>query len=76
MPYSTGINTVLSNFEANLNYKDVTDPSIYIKLKLVDEDSYFIAWTTTPWTLPSNIALAVNEEFTYLKVKNEKLNEV
>lgn len=63
MPQSTGINTVLSNFEANLNYKEAKDPSIYIKFKIVDEDAYFMAWTTTPWTLPANIALAVNENF-------------
>jgi isoleucyl-tRNA synthetase len=70
MPYSNGCNTVLSNFEANMNYKDVDDPSVVITFPIVGTDNEaFVAWTTTPWTLPSNLALAVNPELTYVKMK-------
>lgn len=70
MPFSTACNTSLSNFEVALNYKEVSDPSIIVRLKIVgEEDSYVLAWTTTPWTLPSNTALCVNPELTYLRVK-------
>jgi isoleucyl-tRNA synthetase len=69
MPYSTGCTTVLSNFEANLNYKEVNDPSIYITFPIKSEPNVkFLAWTTTPWTLPSNLGIAVNPEFEYVKV--------
>jgi isoleucyl-tRNA synthetase len=72
MPFSTKCNTVLSNFEAGQNYKDVYDPAIVITFPLVDEPEVsLIAWTTTPWTLPSNLAAAVNPEFTYCKFVNE-----
>ena len=77
MPYSNGCATVLSNFEAGQNYKDVQDPSVYISFPLVkDPDVKMIAWTTTPWTLPSNLALAVNPDFDYVKLKDKKLGEV
>lgn len=69
MPYSNGCNTVLSNFETQQNYKDVVDPAIYITFPLKeDPDTKFVAWTTTPWTLPSNLALVVNPNFVYVKV--------
>lgn len=69
MPYSNACQTVLSNFEAGSNYKDTKDPAIIIKFPLLDDpDTNLIAWTTTPWTLPSNLACAVNPEFTYLKI--------
>ena len=69
VPYSVGVSTPLSNFEANLNYKDVQDPSITIRFKVLgEENSYFIAWTTTPWTLPSNLGLAVGEDLDYVQV--------
>lgn len=69
VPYSTGISTPLSNFEANLNYKTVQDPSITVAFPFVGlENTFFLAWTTTPWTLPSNMALAVGKKFTYVKV--------
>lgn len=69
MPYSTGCLTPLSNFEANQNYKEVSDPAVIISFPLVDEpDVSILAWTTTPWTLPSNIALCVNENLEYAKV--------
>ena len=62
--------TTLSNFEVSQGYKDITDISVYIKFKLVDEDNtYFLAWTTTPWTLPGNTALAINPKIDYVKVQ-------
>jgi isoleucyl-tRNA synthetase len=77
MPFSTKCNTVLSNFEAGSNYKDAKDPSLFITFPLVDEpDVNLIAWTTTPWTLPSNLAAAVNPEFVYLKVQDEATNKI
>eukprot|EP00820_Chromera_velia_P020185 Cvel_28875.t1-p1 / transcript=Cvel_28875.t1 / gene=Cvel_28875 / organism=Chromera_velia_CCMP2878 / gene_product=Isoleucine--tRNA ligase, cytoplasmic, putative / transcript_product=Isoleucine--tRNA ligase, cytoplasmic, putative / location=Cvel_scaffold3859:1-10575(-) / protein_length=950 / sequence_SO=supercontig / SO=protein_coding / is_pseudo=false len=74
MPYSTGCSTALSNFEANLNYKeDVPDPSVIVTFPTVEDPSVeFLAWTTTPWTLPSNLALCVNPEFEYLYIKTKK----
>jgi isoleucyl-tRNA synthetase len=60
---------VLSNFEAGSNYKDTKDPALYVTFPLVeDPEVSFVAWTTTPWTLPSNLTLAVNPEFVYLKI--------
>ncbi len=50
------------------SYKDDTDPSVYVKLKLKDSDAYLLAWTTTPWTLPSNTAAAVNRDLEYVEV--------
>ena len=69
MPFSTACNTVLSNFEAGSNYKEVGDPAIIITFPVLEEGSpvNFIAWTTTPWTLPSNLALAVNPGFDYVR---------
>ena len=68
MPFSTACNTVLSNFEAGSNYKDVSDPAIIVTFPMLsDPNCSFIAWTTTPWTLPSNLALAVNPTFTYVR---------
>ena len=77
MPYSNAVHTVLSNFEVQLNYKDVDDPSVWVSFPLVkDPNVKFLVWTTTPWTLPSNLALAVNPNFDYLKVKDLKRNEI
>jgi len=78
MPFSTACNTVLSNFEAGLNYKEQTkDPSVFITFPLVDEPgTSLMAWTTTPWTLPSNLACAVNPDFEYLKIKDEERDKV
>jgi isoleucyl-tRNA synthetase len=73
MPFSTACNTVLSNFEAGSNYKDVPDPEIIVTFPMVDDEkTCFIAWTTTPWTLPSNMAIAVNPKFTYVKFHDEE----
>ena len=69
--YDTQWATPLSKAEVTMDagaYIEVTDPSVYIKFKLVDEDAYLLAWTTTPWTLPGNTAVAVNPEVTYSKV--------
>lgn len=64
--------TTLSNFEVNQGYKDITDISVYVLMTLKDEDNtHFVAWTTTPWTLPGNVALAVGEDIDYVKVKLE-----
>ena len=71
VPFSTGLGTVLSNFEAGENYKDVQDPAVSVLFKIEDEDAYFAAWTTTPWTLPSNLCLCVNADLDYVKVKDE-----
>ncbi|KAM9927863.1 hypothetical protein OXX80_010184, partial [Metschnikowia pulcherrima] len=72
MPYSTGCTTPLSNFEAQQNYKDVNDPAVTIGFPLVDdENTWLVAWTTTPWTLPSNIGLAVHPELEYVKIFDE-----
>jgi isoleucyl-tRNA synthetase len=69
MPYSTGCKTPLSNFEAGLNYKDVKDPAVVVSFPIIGrENTSFVAWTTTPWTLPSNLALCVNPEMEYVKV--------
>ncbi|XP_054583697.1 isoleucine--tRNA ligase, cytoplasmic isoform X3 [Eptesicus fuscus] len=71
MPFSTACNTPLSNFESHQNYKDVQDPSIFITFPLVeDENISLVAWTTTPWTLPSNLALCVNPDMQYVKIKD------
>uniref|UniRef100_A0A672G759 Isoleucine--tRNA ligase, cytoplasmic n=1 Tax=Salarias fasciatus TaxID=181472 RepID=A0A672G759_SALFA len=72
MPYSTACNTPLSNFESNQNYKDVQDPSVIVNFPLIENEQIsLIAWTTTPWTLPSNLALCVNPELLYVKVKDK-----
>lgn len=76
MPYSTKCNTALSNFEAGQNYKDVIDPSIYFKLKIKEENKYFIVWTTTPWTLPSNLAICVNPELDYIELIDDSTNNI
>ena len=69
LPYCPRCATPLSNFEANQGYADVQDPSITLRFQSCDEaDLYFLAWTTTPWTLPSNLALAVSPEVEYVLV--------
>ncbi len=73
MPFSAKLGTPLSNFEANLNYKDVDDPSLTVTFPLVDEPgTSLLVWTTTPWTLPSNLAIMVKKEMEYAKVKELK----
>eukprot|EP00555_Chaetoceros_dichaeta_P003208 CAMPEP_0198249896 /NCGR_PEP_ID=MMETSP1447-20131203/1263_1 /TAXON_ID=420782 /ORGANISM="Chaetoceros dichaeta, Strain CCMP1751" /LENGTH=1167 /DNA_ID=CAMNT_0043934629 /DNA_START=67 /DNA_END=3570 /DNA_ORIENTATION=- len=73
MPFSTACGTPLSNFEAGLNYKDVRDPAVVVQFPLLDDlTTSFIAWTTTPWTLPSNIALCVHDTMEYVKILDVK----
>ncbi len=74
VPFSTALGTGLSNFEATSNYQEVQDPAITIVFKVKDDDCYLTAWTTTPWTLPSNLALCVNKELDYVKVLDKKYN--
>ena len=69
MPYCPRCGTALSSHEVAQGYKDVKDLTCTAKFKLVDEDKYLLAWTTTPWTLPSNLALCVNKSFDYCDVK-------
>ncbi|KAF2884395.1 hypothetical protein ILUMI_21774 [Ignelater luminosus] len=71
MPYSTACNTPLSNFESGQNYKDVVDPAVTVTLPLIgDKDgASLLIWTTTPWTLPSNLAACVNPTLVYVRVK-------
>ncbi|MBM3199158.1 MAG: isoleucine--tRNA ligase, partial [Chlamydiae bacterium] len=72
MPFSTKLGTPLSNFEANLNYKDVDDPSLTICFSLEEEPNVsLLVWTTTPWTLPSNLAVLVKKDLLYVKVRAE-----
>lgn len=73
MPYSTELRSPISNTESSENYKEVTSPSIFVKFKVKDsEDTYFIAWTTTPWTLPSNLILCIHKEITYVYVLDKE----
>ena len=73
MPFSAKLGTPLSNFEANLNYKDVDDPSLTVKFTLKDkEKTSMLVWTTTPWTLPSNLALVVNPKMSYVTIKDNQ----
>jgi isoleucyl-tRNA synthetase len=70
VPYCPRCGTALSSHEVSQGYKDVKEASVYVKFKLKNEDKYMLAWTTTPWTLPSNIALVVNKNFDYVEVLN------
>ena len=72
LPYSPALATPLSNFEVNLGgYQDVVDQALTVRFKMDGEkNTYFLAWTTTPWTLPSNLALALGPDITYVKVRD------
>ena len=69
VPYCPRCGTPLSAQEVSQGYKTVKERSAVVRFKVVGEDAYFLAWTTTPWTLPSNVALCVNPDETYCKVK-------
>ena len=69
VPYCPRCGTPLSSHEVAQGYKDVKERSAVVRFKVKGEDAYFLAWTTTPWTLPSNVALCVNPAETYVKVK-------
>ncbi|NLV83478.1 MAG: isoleucine--tRNA ligase [Spirochaetales bacterium] len=74
LPYSPALATPLSNFEVNLGgYQDVSDPAVTVRFKLDDMDNtYMLAWTTTPWTLPSNLALALGPDIDYVMVLDKQ----
>jgi isoleucyl-tRNA synthetase len=73
VPYCPRCGTPLSSHEVNLGYKDDTpDPSVFVRFKLKEQaDTYFLVWTTTPWTLPGNVALAVGADVDYVKMRGE-----
>ena len=71
MPYCPRCGTALSSHEVAQGYKDVKDLTCIAKFKIVNENKYILAWTTTPWTLPSNLALCVNQSYEYVEVKTE-----
>jgi isoleucyl-tRNA synthetase len=76
MPYSAKLGTPLSNFEAGENYKEVDDPALTVAFSLLDEpETAILAWTTTPWTLVSNLALMVGPEIDYVKVLHKESNK-
>ena len=70
VPYCPRCGTPLSSHEVAQGYKDVKERSAIVRFKVKGEDAYILAWTTTPWTLPSNVALCVNPDENYVKVKN------
>lgn len=77
LPYSFGATTPLSNFEANLDYRETDDPSITLRLKVVEGNAVvrpgdeLLIWTTTPWTLPGNLAVAVGPDLDYVRIDDE-----
>lgn len=78
MPYCPRCETPLSNFEVNEGYQDnVPDPSLYVKFKLKNNEASLLAWTTTPWSLPGNAAIAVNpeEQYVYVQLNDESAPE-
>ncbi len=72
LPQDPKSETVLSSHELALGYRETKDPSVYVLFKLVNEDEHFLVWTTTPWTLISNVALAVGSDIDYVKIKTER----
>ncbi|WP_127836594.1 isoleucine--tRNA ligase [Clostridium prolinivorans] len=68
VPYCPRCGTALSSHEVAQGYKDVKDSSVYVKFKVKGQNKYILVWTTTPWTLPSNVALAVNKSYDYVEV--------
>ena len=71
VPYCPRCGTALSSHEVAQGYKTVKEKSIFVKFKIKNSDGYFLAWTTTPWTLPSNVALCMNPDEDYVKIKAE-----
>ena len=76
VPYCPRCGTPLSSHEVAQGYKDVKERSAIVRFKIVGEDAYFLAWTTTPWTLPSNVALCVNPKEDYVKIKNPSEDKI
>lgn len=75
MHYSPKLGTPLSNFEANLNYRSVDDPSLTVKFQLTSQDAFLLVWTTTPWTLPSNLGIGVGAGLDYVKIRDIEKGE-
>jgi len=71
VPQDPKSETVLSSHELALGYKETKDPSVYVFFKIKNDDAYFLVWTTTPWTLISNVALAVGAEIDYVKINSQ-----
>jgi len=69
LPYCPQTGTSYSSHEVALGYKEIEEPSVYLKFKLVDDDASILAWTTTPWTLPGNVGLAVGPDVTYARIR-------
>ena len=69
LPFCPQTGTSYSSHEVALGYKEVEEPSVYLKFKLVDDDAAVLAWTTTPWTLPGNVGLAVGPDVTYARIR-------
>ncbi|RAL56575.1 isoleucine--tRNA ligase [Candidatus Gracilibacteria bacterium GN02-872] len=77
VPYSVGMSTPLSNFEVNQGYMDKQDKTITVKFKVKgSEKKYILAWTTTPWTLPANLGLAVGEDIEYVELMDKSSKEI
>ncbi|KAH0372500.1 isoleucyl-tRNA synthetase, partial [Aureobasidium melanogenum] len=73
LPYSTALSTPLSKSEAQEDYRDVSDPAIVVNFPILGrENEYFLAWTTTPWTLPSHTGLCVHPDFEYIKIHDQE----
>ncbi|MEE9442489.1 MAG: isoleucine--tRNA ligase [candidate division Zixibacteria bacterium] len=75
VPFCPRCETVLSSHEVGQDYRDVSDPSVFVRMKAVDDDYSFLVWTTTPWTLPSNAAICLhpNQNYVCVKYKDERL---
>ena len=77
MPYCPRCGTALSSHEVAQGYKDVKETSVFVKFRVKgEENKFFLAWTTTPWTLPSNVALCMNPNETYVEIKTEECNYI
>lgn len=77
VPYSPSLGTVLSDFEAGLEYKKIISPSITMTFPLEgEENTQFLVWTTTPWSVPANVAVAINPQFQYVKVTANDVNYI
>jgi len=69
LPYCPQTGTSYSSHEVSLGYKEVAEPAVYVKFQLVEDDASVLAWTTTPWTLPGNVGLAVGPDVTYCRIR-------
>ncbi len=77
LPYCSRCTTPLSNFETNQGYRDTQDPSVTVRMRLVDDPhTWLLVWTTTPWTLPSNMAVAVGRGISYVRVREGDTNYI